>query len=664
MADQIRVLVVDDIPETRDHLTKLLGFESDIDVVGSAASGHEALEMAVRLSPDVILMDINMPDMDGIAATEQLSSIAPAAAVVMMSVQGEADYLRRSMLAGAREFLVKPFSSDELTASIRQVSARERDKQSRMAAVPVPVGMVAPPTGRVGGSGEPGVVVAVFSPKGGVGRTTVAVNLAVAAATELGKKVVIMDGSFQFGDVGVLLNLNPKSKSIADLIPEIDAGSLDSLDTFLINHTAGIRVLLAPPSPETAEMITAAGVKTVLDRLRADHDLVVVDCTSYFNDTTLAILDAADIILTMLSLEITSIKNMRLFLEVAEQLGYENGKVRLVLNRADSALGIRVADVEHSIGRKVDETIVSDGRSVVYALNRGVPFFLSNREAQVSQDILRLAKSVVGEQPRPPTTTVARQPRRSRCSHGDECRDSRPLGARRGVGDVPPEANRERPTGCAGAPSSAPPPPGGELPPSGAPPNVPTTGRLSSQAPVRESFRDVKFRIQSRVIQDLDPKLDLSNQVEVRRQIEEIFGKVIDEEGLALTRAERVRMLEQITDEIIGLGPLEPLLRDETVTEVMVNGPNQVYVERTGKLEVTDVVFQNDDHVMRIIDRIVAPLGRRIDESSPMVDARLPDGSRVNAIIPPLSLVGPCITIRKFSAIPLHRGRPDPVRHR
>ncbi len=397
MADQIRVLVVDDIPETRDHLTKLLGFESDIDVVGSAASGREALEMAARLVPDVVLMDINMPDMDGIAATEQLASVVPGAAVVMMSVQGEADYLRRSMLAGAREFLVKPFSSDELTASIRQVSARERDKQSRMAVTSMATATATNGT-RSSEPGEPGSIVAIFSPKGGVGRTTVAVNLAVAAATELGKKVVIMDGSFQFGDVGVLLNLNPKSKSIADLIPELEAGELDSIDTFLINHTAGIRVLLAPPSPETAEMITASGVKKVLERLRADHDLVVVDCTSYFNDTTLAILDAADVILTMLSLEITSIKNMRLFLEVAEQLGYEKGKVRLVLNRADSALGIRVADVEHSIGRKVDETVVSDGRSVVYALNRGVPFFLSNREAQVSQDILRLARSVVSGQ--------------------------------------------------------------------------------------------------------------------------------------------------------------------------------------------------------------------------------------------------------------------------
>src|SRR5436305_9166997 len=167
----------------------------------------------------------------------------------------------------------------------------------------------------------------------------------------------------------------------------------------------------------------------------------------------------------------------------------------------------------------------------------------------------------------------------------------------------------------------------------------PPPQRLRTPAPVREAVREVKVPIQSRVNQDLDPKLDLSNQVEVRRQIEEIFGKVIDEEGLALTRAERVRMLEQITDEIIGLGPLEPLLRDESITEVMVNGPRQVYIERSGKLELTNVVFQNDDHVIRINDRIIAHIASRVAESSPMLDARLTDGSRVNAIIPPLSLV-------------------------
>src|SRR5918997_1441223 len=410
MADRIRVVIVDDIPETREHLTKLLGFEPDIEVVGAAASGIEALEMASRLQPDVVLMDINMPGMDGIATTEQLSANVPTTAIVMMSVQGEADYLRRSMLAGAREFLVKPFSSDELVASIRQVHQREREKLGRM---------VVASAGATNGRGdlpsaEPGKIVAVFSPKGGVGRTTLAVNMAVAAANELGKRVVLVDGSFQFGDVGVLLNLNPKNKSIADLIPEISAGGdPESLDNVIVDHSSGVRVLLAPPSPEMSDLITTTYLKKVLEQLRDTHDLVVVDAWPWFHDSTLGLLDMSDLILAVLTLEITNIKNIRLFLEVADQLGYEKGKIRLILNRADSALGIRVADVENSIGRKIDRTIVSDGRSVVYALNRGVPFVLSNREAQVSQDVLALARSVVSDTVPSPADEKSSQQRKS-----------------------------------------------------------------------------------------------------------------------------------------------------------------------------------------------------------------------------------------------------------
>jgi pilus assembly protein CpaF len=216
---------------------------------------------------------------------------------------------------------------------------------------------------------------------------------------------------------------------------------------------------------------------------------------------------------------------------------------------------------------------------------------------------------------------------------------AKPAGEGASFGGPPP------PPQPGGMPPGGPPQPGQSMPP-------PQPQRVISQVPVRESFRDTKYRIQQRVISDLDPKVDLTNQVEVRRQIEEIFSIAVDDEGLALTRAERVRMLEQITDEIVGLGPLEPLLRDESITEIMVNGPRQVYIERAGKLELTNLSFQNDDHVMRIIDRIISPIGRRVDESSPMVDARLTDGSRVNAIIPPLSLVGPVITIRKFAASP------------
>jgi pilus assembly protein CpaE len=246
------------------------------------------------------------------------------------------------------------------------------------------------------GEQQPGKVISVFSPKGGVGRTTIAVNLAVAMAAELHKSVALMDASFQFGDVGVLLNLNPKNKSISDVLADVANGDIDAVDAALVAHTTGIKVLLAPPSPEMAELITPDHVRKVVKRLSDTHELVVVDCWPLFQDPTLGLLDQSDLILVLLTLEITNIKNIRLFLGLAEQLGYSD-KLRLVLNRADSAYGIRVSDIEHSIGRKVDHTIVSDGRTVVYALNRGVPFVWSNKQAQVSQDILGIARAIAGD---------------------------------------------------------------------------------------------------------------------------------------------------------------------------------------------------------------------------------------------------------------------------
>jgi pilus assembly protein CpaF len=179
----------------------------------------------------------------------------------------------------------------------------------------------------------------------------------------------------------------------------------------------------------------------------------------------------------------------------------------------------------------------------------------------------------------------------------------------------------------------------------------PTIGTVSTQR--TDSFNEIKSRVQNRLIAELDPRMDLSNADEVRRSVEETFSSVLESESIVLTRVERLRLFEAIAAEILGYGPIEPLLNDDSVSEVMVNGPRQVYVERNGRLELTDVQFQDDDHVMRVIDRIVSPLGRRIDESSPMVDARLPDGSRINAIIPPISLVGPVLTIRKFARDPL-----------
>jgi pilus assembly protein CpaF len=165
-------------------------------------------------------------------------------------------------------------------------------------------------------------------------------------------------------------------------------------------------------------------------------------------------------------------------------------------------------------------------------------------------------------------------------------------------------------------------------------------------------FVDLKNRVQQKLIAELDPKLDLTKTEEVRKNVEEIFNEILDHENIIFTRVDRARLFEAVAAEILGFGPIEPLLKDNSINEIMVNGPKLVYIERHGRLEKTNIHFQNDEHVMRVIDRIVAPLGRRIDESSPYVDARLPDGSRVNAIIPPLALNGPTITIRKFSKDP------------
>ncbi len=174
-----------------------------------------------------------------------------------------------------------------------------------------------------------------------------------------------------------------------------------------------------------------------------------------------------------------------------------------------------------------------------------------------------------------------------------------------------------------------------------------------SAAPQAGTYFDLKTRVQNRLLAELDPSLDITKTEDVRKTIQNLFEQILSEENIVLSRPERARLFEQISAEILGLGPLQPLLEDEFVTEIMVNGAKNIYVERKGKIHRVPVTFESNDHVMRIIDRIVAPLGRRIDESSPYVDARLADGSRVNAVIPPISLIGPALTIRKFSKIPI-----------
>ena len=393
----IRLLIVDDVRETREHLARLVSFDREIVLAGSAASGEEAVRLAGELNPDVVLMDDDLPGMDGLAATELIMERLPNASVIVMSLHGDPEAIKRAMVAGAREFLVKPFSGDELTMSVRQVYQRDAARRAKM-----PVQAPIAPAAANGTAPEQAShrLIGVFSPKGGAGRTTIAVNLAVALHEQTHDRVCLFDANFQFGDVGVLLNLNPRTKSIADAVETGDPDP-DILESVIVNHSRGIRVMLAPATPETAELITVAHVRKVAGYLREAHAYTLVDLPSALTEQSLAIMDMADTVLVITALDITSIKNVRLFMEVADQLSYERSKIRLVVNRSDATQGIRINDVEASIRRPIDFTIVSDWRLTEHAVNRGVPFVVSHPDAAVSRDIVKLARGLSDRQAAP-----------------------------------------------------------------------------------------------------------------------------------------------------------------------------------------------------------------------------------------------------------------------
>ena len=390
--EKIRVLIVDDIPETRENLRKLLYFENDIEVVGAAISGEEGIQMAKELEPHIVLMDINMPGVDGITAGEAISQEVPASQVIMMSVQGEADYLRRSMLAGAREFLIKPFSSDELVSSIRRVYELGAAQRARYQAPAPPVSATArrqplPPE-------ELGKIISVFSPKGGTGCSTIATNLAIALQTETEARVVLVDGSLQFGDVAVLLNLKPV-RTIADLVPHMSELDGELIHSVMIPHSSGIKTLLAPPRPEMADLVVPDHMKRILEELKKTFDFIVVDTWTSLHDLVLTIMDVSDRIVLITTPDIPSIKNTKLFFEVTEALGYPPEKVFLTINKVDRRSSIRAEDIETGIKHPVAATLALDERVATPAANQGAPFVFSAANSAIAQSMVDLAHQLL-----------------------------------------------------------------------------------------------------------------------------------------------------------------------------------------------------------------------------------------------------------------------------
>ncbi len=408
-SDRMRILIVDDSGETREYLRKLLYFEQNLELVGAAADGEEGVELARQLKPDLVLMDINMPGMDGITAADIISRELPTTRIVMMSVQREIEYLRRAMQAGAREFLIKPFSYDELMNVIGQVGSLSTPAPD--VAVPTAPTEAVAPTPAV----APAVVTAVFSPRGGAGCSTIAANLAVAVAGQRQAKVVLLDFNFRFGALDALLNLQP-TRSIADLIHHLDTQpvDIDLVESVLLPHPTGLYLLAAPPSPEMADLVTTVHLENLLHALRSRFDYIIVDVGTALDDNALTALDAADRIFLVVTPDIPAIKNARLFLALSSGLDYPPEKIVLVLNQDNPRTGITAAAIEKHIQWTFGGVIPSDPRSALGAINRGVPLIMHNPSSPATKGFLALVERIPEKETAPsPPVPPRRRARRA-----------------------------------------------------------------------------------------------------------------------------------------------------------------------------------------------------------------------------------------------------------
>lgn len=363
--DKIKILIADDIEETRTVIKKLLSLDNDyFEVVGEACDGQEVINQIPKVMPDVILMDINMPLLNGLEATEKITKEFPDAIVIIMSVQGESEYLKKAMFHGAKEYIIKPFNYDTLINTIKNTYQNQKEKSNREST-----------NKEIFRNAK---ITTFFSSKGGVGKSVLAVNTAVALSKLKNKKILLLDMDLMFGDISMLVN-QYMQKSILDIIDDGQINAYDNLKPYLYKYNENLDMLFAPKKPEAAEYIGKDSIEKMIQIFRKHYDFVIVDTGVNFNDSTLYLLDVSETILFVTTMEIVSLKNTKLGLGVMQSLGYDKNKVKLIINRINTQYGISKAEVENAFRDNILIMIPEDNKAVGISVNKGHPFCDSDR---------------------------------------------------------------------------------------------------------------------------------------------------------------------------------------------------------------------------------------------------------------------------------------------
>ncbi|NLI78113.1 MAG: MinD/ParA family protein [Candidatus Riflebacteria bacterium] len=375
---RIKVLIADDMVELRSNVRRMLGSQDSIQVIGEAGDGEEALKVIRELNPHVVLMDINMPRMDGLKVTEALAKELPNIQVVIMSIQSEQEYFRRAMKAGAKDFLTKPFSSGDLVDAIqntfnRWVKDRPELQQEEARAE----------------------VLTFFATKGGVGRTTLATNLGISLAKR-GKRTLLIDASLQFGDVAITLN-QKAGKNLYNIVEKDEEITPGRIDANITHHSSGLDLLLAPIEPAYADAIKPQHVKTVVELMGGVYQYILFDTAPHMGNIELQILDQTDLVLLVGTLEISSMKNTKLCLKTLNDIKFDMAKVKLVINKDIPNVGISRKDIEEGLAIPIYAVVPMESETAQTALNQGEPFVVKFPKSSLANSLEVMTCHILGE---------------------------------------------------------------------------------------------------------------------------------------------------------------------------------------------------------------------------------------------------------------------------